>query len=91
LIFEQYQKRTVRQPYDAWMSTDRSNTDLSEAVEVALAMVDQHGVRAAAAYLADHGAGFSLTCRVLAEPARRRVTTKPVPEAPEPADLLPSA
>lgn len=51
------------------MPTDRPNTALARAVDHALSMDD---VRAAAAYLADHGAGFALICRVLAEPARRR-------------------
>jgi hypothetical protein len=51
------------------MPTDRPNTDLARAVDHALTMPD---VRAAAAFLADQGAGFALICRVLAEPARRR-------------------
>jgi hypothetical protein len=59
---------------------DRPNAELARAVDEALTMDD---VRAAAAFLADHGAGFALICRVLAEPARRRVpaVTAAVPAA----------
>lgn len=60
---------------------DRPNTELARAVDEALTMDDVH---AAAAYLVDHGAGFALTCRVLAEPARRRAAKSPV----APATLL---
>jgi hypothetical protein len=49
--------------------TDRSNTDLAAAVDQALTMADK---RAAAAFLTARGASFALTCRVLAERARRR-------------------
>ena len=51
------------------MPTDRPNHTLAAVVDHALTIAD---VRAAAAYMADHGAGFALTCRVLVEPARRR-------------------
>jgi hypothetical protein len=61
------------------MELGRPNTELAAAVDHALTMDD---VRAAAAYLADHGAGFALICRVLAEPARRRVpAAAPAPAA----------
>ena len=53
------------------MPTDRPNINLAAAVDEARALAD---VRAAAAFLADRGAGFALICRVLAEPARRRRT-----------------
>lgn len=61
------------------MTTDRPDIKLAEAVDQALAMVPEHGVQAAAAFLADRGAGFALTCRVLAEPARRRAAGNPPP------------
>jgi hypothetical protein len=40
-----------------------------------LVLAEQQGVRVAAAFLAECGAGFALICRVLAEPARRRAPT----------------
>lgn len=61
------------------MTFDRPNTDLATAVDAALLLAEQHGVRAAAAFLAEHGAGFALTCRVLAEPGRRRAPTLDLP------------
>jgi len=68
---------------------DRPNTELARAVDEALMMDD---VRAAAAYLADHGAGFALTCRVLAEPARRRpAATTAAPAIPQLRDRPPFA
>lgn len=71
------------------MPTDRPNTELTRAVDEALTMRD---VRAAAAYLADHGAGFALICRVLAEPARRRpATTTSAPAEQAPRARPPSA
>jgi hypothetical protein len=71
------------------MPTDRPNTDLAAAVDQALTMAD---VRAAAAFLADHGAGFALICRVLAEPKRRRAeATTAAPAARTPRARLPSA
>lgn len=68
-MFDQPHGHTVRQRHDG--SMDRPNTELAHAVEHALTMDD---VRAAAAFLAGHGAGFALTCRVLAEPTKRRQT-----------------
>lgn len=53
-------------------ATDRLGTNLALAVDQALALAERQGVRAAAAYLVARGAGFALTCRVLAEPAWRR-------------------
>lgn len=50
----------------------RPNTDLAAAVEQALAVAIEQGTRAAARFLINRGAGFALTCRVLAEPDRRR-------------------
>nr|WP_143028916.1 hypothetical protein [Massilia sp. PDC64] len=71
------------------MITDRPNSELARVVDEALTMRD---VRAAAAYLADHGAGFALTCRVLAEPERRRpAATTAAPATPQSRDRLPSA
>jgi hypothetical protein len=71
------------------MPTDRPNTELAHAVDAALSIDD---VRAAAAYLADYGAGFALICRVLAEPARRRAAkTKEAPAGRPPRARLPSA
>ena len=70
-------------PYDRRMELGRPNAELAAAVEHALAMDD---VRAAAAYLAEHGAGFALTCRVLTEPLRRRAS-RPQQERDEPAAL----
>lgn len=52
--------------------TDRPNSSLAAAVDQALAVADEHGAQAAARFLTDRGAGFALTCRVLAEPMRRR-------------------
>lgn len=51
---------------------DRPTTDLAAAVDQALAVLEQNGARATAAFLEERGAGFALTCWVLAEPARRR-------------------
>lgn len=62
--------------------TDRPNTDLSTAVDQALAMLEQQGARAAADFLKARGAGFALTCRVLAEPERRRRRTLDLPPPP---------
>ena len=50
----------------------RPNTDLAAVVDPALALAEKQGTRAAAAFLIARGAGFALTCRVLAEPERRR-------------------
>lgn len=58
------------------MPTDRPNTDLSAAVDQALAMADK---RAAADFLTKHGASFALTCRVLGEPNRRRAAPLDLP------------
>ena len=59
------------------MNEGRPNVELAQIVDHALTMGD---VRTAAAFLVEHGAGFALICRVLAEPARRR--TPAVPAAP---------
>jgi hypothetical protein len=56
------------------MTTDRPNRALSADVDLALALVEQIGVHAAATFLASRGANFALTCRVLAEPVRRRAS-----------------
>ena len=50
---------------------DRPNTELATVVDQALVMADR---LAAAQFLEASGAGFALTCRVLAGPARRRAT-----------------
>lgn len=55
----------------------RPNTDLAAAVDQALAMLEHQGIRAAADFLQAHGAGFRLTCRVLADPERRRAPASP--------------
>jgi len=52
--------------------TGRPNTDLAAVVDQALVLAEKQGARAAAAFLTERGAGFALTCRVLAEPERRR-------------------
>jgi hypothetical protein len=54
------------------MTTDRPNRAHAAVVDDALALAEQQGVDAAAAFLAAHGVGFAVTCRVLKEPARRR-------------------
>lgn len=54
------------------MTTDRPNTDLAAVVDQALAVALEQGARAAAHFMEARGAGFALTCRVLAEPERRR-------------------
>jgi hypothetical protein len=54
------------------MTTDRQNTDLAAAIDQALHIQLELGSRAAATFLEEHGAGFALICRVLAEPERRR-------------------
>lgn len=61
------------------MNTDRPNTTLAAAVDLALDIFVELGPRAAAMFLADRGASFSLTCRVLAEPERRRTCTLDLP------------
>jgi hypothetical protein len=67
------------------MTTDRPNTDLAAAVNEALAVQLEHGRETAARFLMSQGAGFALTCRVLAEPGRRRSTCEKVlPDVPEP-------
>lgn len=55
----------------------RANSTLADAVDRALAIEIEHGARAAARFLTDNGAGFALTCRVLAEPGRRRALEPP--------------
>lgn len=72
LTFDQYQRRTVRQWQARHMTADRPNCVLSADVDLALILVEQIGMHAAAAFLSTRGAGFALTCRVLQEPARRR-------------------
>lgn len=74
------------------MTTDRPNRTLSADVELALLLVDLVGVRLAARFLARRGADFALTCRVLAEPARRRAAARTAALAePAPRDHLQSA
>lgn len=51
------------------MPTDRPNTQLATFVDELATLPDK---RAAAMQLYERGAGFSVICRVLAEPARRR-------------------
>lgn len=51
---------------------DRPNTGRAADVDQALAILPVLGVRAAAAYLKQSGAGLALIGRVLLEPARRR-------------------
>lgn len=58
--------------HTTYSGADRLNTELASAVDAAINLAEQQDVRTAADLLADHGAGFALTCRVLAEPARRR-------------------
>jgi len=53
-------------------SAGRRNTHLASIIDQALALAENQGMRAAAAFLTERGAGFALTCRVLAEPERRR-------------------
>jgi len=67
--------------------SDRPNTTRAADVDQALAMLPEHGVRAAAAYLAARGAGLALIGRVLLEPARRRVVVaqEPLPDRRPPA------
>jgi hypothetical protein len=55
------------------MISDRPNRTLSSDVELALLLAEQVGVHAAARFLMKRGAGFAVTCRVLAEPTRRRM------------------
>jgi hypothetical protein len=74
------------------MYTDRPNRVLSADVDLALMLLDQVGVHAAAAFLASRGAGFALTCRVLVEPARRRAGAMTAAPATPGADTrLPSS
>jgi hypothetical protein len=71
------------------MHTSRQNIEFAADVDQALALAKERGVRAAAAFLADHGAGFALTCRTLAEPARRRPAASPqAPAIHPPPDRL---
>jgi predicted ArsR family transcriptional regulator len=58
---------------------DRPDTALAAAVDLALAVLEQDGARAAAAFLEQRGARFAMTCRVLAEPTRRRSVDLPPP------------
>jgi hypothetical protein len=67
------------------MTSDRPNTDLAAAINEALAVQLEHGRKTAARFLMSRGAGFALTCRVLAEPGRRRPTCEKVLlDVPEP-------
>jgi hypothetical protein len=69
--------------HDLHMDIDRPNRVLSADVDLALMLFAQIGRHAAAAFLASRGAGFALTCRVLADPARRRaVKSPPAPAIP---------
>lgn len=65
--------------YACRMNTDRPNATLAAAVDHALAVADEYGARAAARFLTEIGADFALTCRVLAEPERRRTCTLDLP------------
>lgn len=56
-------------------SNDRPKTDMARMVDVAIALRDEFGARAAAGFLAAAGAGFRLTVRVLSEPRQRRQLT----------------
>lgn len=67
------------------MTADRPNRTLSADVELALLLVDLVGAHLAAKFLTRRGADFALTCRVLGEPAHRRVgarTSEPAEPAP---------
>lgn len=63
----------------ACVRADRPNTDLSAAVDQALAVCLELGPRAAATFLEARGAAFALTCRVLGQPERRRARTLDLP------------
>lgn len=63
------------------MTSDRPNTILAVTVDQALDIYCELGRHAAAAFLESHGASFALTCRVLAEPERRRVRAIDLPSA----------
>jgi hypothetical protein len=73
MTLDQLQDATGRCWQDNRMTSDRSNRALSSDVEVALVLAGRVGVRIAARFLANRGAGFALICRVLGEPERRRV------------------
>lgn len=89
---EPHQAPAGRRRHHVGMLIDRPNTDLAAAVDVALLLAEQQGVRAAAAFLASRGAGIALICRVLQEPARRRsAATTPVPATRPPRARAPSA
>lgn len=72
MTFDYHQQRTVRPKHNCVMDTDRPNRKLSADVELALLLVDVFGARIAADFLTKRGAGFALTCRVLAGSTRRR-------------------
>jgi len=55
------------------MFTDRPNEQFAAVVDQALALAETRGVRVAASFLTQYGADFALICRVLQEPARRRM------------------
>jgi hypothetical protein len=59
--------------------TGRPNTGLAAIVDQALAIALEQDARAAARFLTERGAGFALTCRVLAQPDRRRPQVDLVP------------
>lgn len=67
------QARVVQLGQHGRLTTTRSNTDLAIAVDPALLLAQTKGAWRAAAFLEANGARFALTCRVLAEPARRRL------------------
>lgn len=71
-IVEQAHRAASAGRYRTRMTSDRPNTDLDAVVNQALTIIIEDGPRAAAAFLQQQGAGFALTCRVLAEPSRRR-------------------
>ncbi|MGJ7914815.1 hypothetical protein ACI48D_04960 [Massilia sp. LXY-6] len=60
-------------------TTDRPNTTLAIDPDYALGIEIELGTRAGTAFPEQRGAGFALTCRVLAEPDRRRARTVDLP------------
>jgi hypothetical protein len=52
----------------------RPNPHLAAAVDQALVLAVEQGARAAAHFLEEQGAGFAVTCRVLAEPRSAPLT-----------------
>lgn len=70
--FEQAHRLGSTGRYRQRMENRRTNTDLAALIDLAFDVEIEESTRAAAHFLETNGVRFALTCRVLAEPTRRR-------------------